>query len=111
MILNMNGEKFTYEGKTYCIGDRVVATDESDYEGLRGIITEICDGDDKDTDNEAPDIYCSFDVPTDEDAVRKLEEQFSKLYGEKKTVDDLALDLVIMAPSMIRVTEEQRNGA
>ena len=38
MILNRNGATFTYDGITYTIGDRVVATGESAYEGLFGTI-------------------------------------------------------------------------
>ena len=45
------------------IGDIIVATDASEYEGLVGRILEIRDGADKDTENETPDIYCSFEVP------------------------------------------------
>ena len=33
MILNRTGATFTYDGTTYSIGDRVVATSESAYEG------------------------------------------------------------------------------
>lgn len=103
-IIKQRGE-FLYEEKIYRIGDRVIATDESEYEGLYGVITQICDGDDKDTDNDTPDIYCSFEKPENKDKVAEIEQRFSKAYGEEKKIDDLALDLVIMAPSMIRVLE------
>ncbi len=113
MIINKRCDGFLYEEKIYRIGDRVVATDESEYEGLRGVITQICDGDDKDTDNDTPDIYCSFEKPADKDQVAVIEQRFSKAYGEEKKIDELALDLVIMAPSMIRVLgyKEIRDGA
>lgn len=101
-IIKQRGE-FLYEEKIYRIGDRVIATDESEYEGLYGVITQICDGDDKDTDNDTPDIYCSFEKPEDKKKVVEIEQRFSKAYGEEKKIDELALDMVIMAPSMIRV--------
>ena len=102
MIINQPGAEFFYEDVCYKIGDRIVATDESEYVGLFGSITEIRDGDDKDTENETPDIYCSFEVPVLPYDVAELEARFSKLYGEKKIVDDICLDEVIMAPAMIK---------
>ncbi len=63
MILNRIGDKFEYEGLTYVIGAPIMGTPESEYEGLYGTITEIRDGEDKETENETPDIYCSFEVP------------------------------------------------
>ena len=101
MILNENGKSFEYDGMTYSIGDTIIGTDASEYEGLIGTILEIRDGDDKDTENETPDIYCSFEAPIFPDDVKKLEETFSDLYDEPKTIDDIVLDFVIMAPEMI----------
>lgn len=63
MILNRIGDKFEYEGLTYVIGAPIMGTPESEYEGLYGTITEIRDGEDKETENETPDLYCSFRVP------------------------------------------------
>ena len=44
MIINKDGMRYTYNGTTYTIGAAVVATEESEYQGLCGIITEIRDG-------------------------------------------------------------------
>ncbi len=101
MIINRIGAEFEYEGVTYVIGESIVGTPESEYEGLYGSITEIRDGEDKDTENETPDIYCSFEVPVIPYDVEELEERFSELYQNPKTIDDIVLDLVIMAPEMI----------
>ena len=90
------GAEFEYEGVKYVVGQPVVATAESEYEGLHGTITEIRDGEDKETDNETPDIYCEFEPP---------EEVFSDLYDEPKELEDIILDLVIMAPGMVRPLE------
>ena len=104
MILNKSNEVFEYEGKKYKIGDRVVATAVSgEYEGLIGHITEIHDGDDKDTENETPDIYCTFYEPVMPYDIQQIEERFSKSYGEPKKIEDIILDIVIMAPEMIEV--------
>lgn len=101
MILNENGKSFEYDGLSYSIGDTIIGTDASEYEGLIGTIPEIRDGDDKDTENETPDIYCSFEAPVFPDDIKKPEETFSDLYEEPKTIDDIILDSVIMAPEMI----------
>ena len=103
MIIKRPGSEFTYEGVTYAVGDVIIGTNESEYEGLYGSILEIRDGEDKETENETPDIYCSFEEPARPSEVKKLESIFSDLYDEPKTIEDICLDEVIMAPSMIRV--------
>lgn len=95
--------KLVYEGVGYHVGDRIIGTNESEYEGLTGVITEILDGEEKETENETPDIYCCFEEPTDPDEIKKLERIFSSLYKEEKSLDEICLDEVIMAPSMIRI--------
>ena len=47
MILNEHGKSFEYDGIKYAIGDVVIGTDVSEYEGLAGTIIEIRDGEDK----------------------------------------------------------------
>lgn len=103
MILNRNGATFTYDGNTYTVGNRVVATGESAYEGLFGTILEIRTGKDKSTDNDTPDFHCAFLPPAIPGEVVALESRFSALYKQKKVLDDITLDEVIMAPEMIRV--------
>ena len=103
MILNRTGATFTYDGNTYTVGDRVVATRESAYEGLFGTIQEIRTGKDKSTDNDTPDLHCAFLPPAIPAEVVTLESRFSALYRQKKMLDDITLDEVIMAPEMIRV--------
>lgn len=106
MILNRPGAEFEYEGVTYTIGGAVVGTAESEYEGLYGRITAIYDGEDKETENETPDIYCEFDPPVMPHEVKALEKTFSDLYDQPKTLDDIVLDMVIMAPEMIRPLDD-----
>lgn len=59
MIINQPGAEFFFEDVCYKIGDRIVGTDASEYQGLLGSIIEIRDGEDKETENETPDIYSS----------------------------------------------------
>lgn len=101
MIYKKPGEKFSYENITYTVGSRVLANEASEYSGLFGRILEIRTDDDRETENDAPDIYCEFDPPYLSASRRALEQTFSKLYGTPKRVEDLALDLVIMAPEML----------
>ena len=102
MIINRPGAEFIYDGASYKIGDRIIGTSESEYEGLYGSIFEIRDGEDKETENETPDIYCSFEEPVLPHQIKKLEEIFSELYQEPKKLEDITLDYVIMAPEMVR---------
>lgn len=107
MILNKSNEVFEYEGKKYRIGDKVVVNSvDEDYEGLIGIITEIRDGEDKDTDNETPDIYCDFYKPINPYDIEQLEKRFSAIFQAHRKLEDINLDQVIMAPEMIDVITE-----
>ena len=101
MVYTRNGESITADGVTFAVGDRIIAID-SDYAGLKGYITEIRTGADKETENETNDIYCCFDIPESKEEIKLLEEHFSDLFQEKKTIDDISLDLVIMAPEELR---------
>ena len=58
MIVNRPNQKYEHLGVTYAIGAAVMATEASEYRGLYGTITEIRDGSDRETENDAPDIYC-----------------------------------------------------
>lgn len=106
MIINRPGAEFEYEGVIYKIGEPIIGTDESEYEGLFGSITEIRDGEDKETENDTPDLYCTFEPPVLPCEIQKLEEVFSELYQQPKTLDDINLDLVIMAPSMVKPLDD-----
>lgn len=103
MIINKEGMRYTYSGTTYTIGAAVVATEESEYQGLCGIITEIRDGVDRETENDTPDIYCCFEPPLFQEEIRELERRFTELYQAPKKFDEITLDMVIMAPEMVRV--------
>lgn len=108
MILNKNGDVFEYEGVKYTVGEFIYANKNSDYEGLFGVIKEIKDGDDKDTENETPDIYCAFETPVIPYDIEQIEKRFSKLYGEEKKLEDIALDEVIMAPEQILIVHSHQ---
>ena len=111
MVIDRIGAAFFYEGKKYVVGEQIVANDASEYEGLFGRILEIRDGDDKETENDAPDIYCEFEEPVLKSDIWSLEQRMSALYGERKTLEDISLDLVIMAPDMISTIAEIENNS
>lgn len=110
MFMNRVGAQFQCEGVTYTIGGKVCANDASDYEGLYGTITEIRDGDDRETENDTPDIYCSFMPPVLADDIKALEGRFSQLYRREMHLEDIGLDIVIMAPDMLKVLEPIPHG-
>lgn len=101
MLINKTGAEFQYNGMAFKIGERIIANSQSEYSGLIGHILEIRDGEDKETENETPDIYCEFDVPPLPYDVKALEKHFSELYGETKKIDEIPLDCIIMAPEML----------
>lgn len=105
MVIKRTGDSFQYKNVAYTIGQRIFANGQSDWEGLFGVITEIRTDGEKETENETPDIYCSFDVPVLPADVKELEERFSSLYREPKKQEDISLDEVIMAPEMIEPLE------
>jgi len=82
------------------IGSRVIANENSPYSGLVGVVV------DKETDNEGKDIYVSFETPYDKEKIKILEERFSKLYRQPMTIDNIALDLVIMSKDELIFIEE-----
>lgn len=104
MILQNKGDYIMNGTQKLMVGDRIVAVD-SEYTGLKGYVTEIRTGSDKETENVTDDVYCSFDIPEDKKKVEMLEKHFSALFGEPKTIHDLSIDLVIMAPAMLRKAE------
>ena len=103
MIINQEGMRYTYNGMTYTVGAAVMATEASEYRGLYGTITEIRDGSDRETENDTPDIYCCFEPPLLQEEIRELEQRFTDLYQSPKKLDEITLDMVIMAPEMVRV--------
>lgn len=103
MIYDRIGAVCHYEGTEFRVGDMVVATSESPWEGLYGTITEIRDGDDRETENDTPDLYCEFLPPVHPGEIRKLETRFSDLYATERRLSDISLDMVIMSPKTIRI--------
>ena len=103
MIINQEGMRYTYNGMTYTVGAAVMATEASEYRGLYGTITEIHDGSDRETENDTADIYCCFEPPLFPKEIQELERRFTELYQSPKKLDEITLDMVIMAPEMVRV--------
>ena len=87
MSINKEGLRYTYNSTTYTIGAAVVATEETEYLGLYGIITEIRDSVDRETENDTPDIYCCFEPPLFPKEIQELEQRFSDLYQSTKKLD------------------------
>ena len=98
MIKKKTGEIFEFESVRYSIGDWVQCTESSEYAGLSGVIVEIRDGEDRETENPTPDIYCCLQIPKDAELVQQLEARFSGLYGKAVKIKDVPLDCVILSP-------------
>ncbi len=105
MMLNETGQSIEIDGVLYSVGAKIVANNKSEYHRLEGKIFEIATDDDKDTKNEGADIYCCFKKPTDAEIIKRLEKDFSAIFCSPRTIDDIILDNVIMAPEEIDVVE------
>ena len=112
MIYHQPGEEFWHEGVCYKVGGRIVANEASDYAGLFGNILEIRTEDDRETDNDTPDIYCAFEAPVLSADRLALEQTFSQLYREQKHIEDLGLDMydVHSVRFQFVYTEEQKKA-
>ncbi len=102
MTKKQPGETFQYENILYSIGGWIQCTEGSDYAGLSGVIMEIRDGEDRETDNPAPDIYCRLQMPKDAELVQKLKARFSGLYGKTAKITEIPLERVILSPDELR---------
>lgn len=107
MLLKNPGERFEHNGMTFVIGEGIYAV-SSAYEGLYGVIVEIKDAGHKDTDNCGADIYCRFFPPINREVEGKIEMRMSSYYGDPVCFEDIAIDLIIMAPEMLRPTKKCR---
>lgn len=107
MLLNKIGQAYKHRGRSFVVGSGIYAV-ESIYEGLYGIITEIRNGKDKDTDNRGADVYCCFYPPFDKEVESIIELRMSAYYRNPVRLDDIAIDMVIMAPDMLRPMKKCR---
>lgn len=106
MLLTKENQVLSYQGREFAIGQTVRTTSDCDYLDLTGYIYEIRTDEDKDTENETPDIYCCFSEPDDPVEIERLEQQISSLYGYPKTLDEICLDCLIMAPDELILLEK-----
>jgi len=107
MLLNRMGQSAIFGDTEFAVGMNVYVKG-SDYEGFYGRILEIRDGEHKETENEEPEIECEFFTPKNPYIRRSIEERFALLNREPKTVDDLCLSFVVMAPDMLRPVKRCR---
>ena len=107
MLMNKQGQKITADSTDYIVGMEISCNKISPYAGLRGHILELRDGDDRETENETIDIVCKLYAPINDDECKKIESRFSELYGRDMTINDISLDYVIMAPSMIEFSDSE----
>ena len=106
MLYQKKGDIVLDSGKVFTVGGEVFANHACDYEGLFGMVTESRTGPDQCAEQGAPDICCAFQPPESETMAEDIQERFSALYGYSKQLEDLGLDCVILAPSMLEPLPE-----
>lgn len=107
MLLNKPGERFEHNSQSFVVGESVYAL-SSHYKGLYGTITAIRDGMYKDTGNPDVNILCCFFSPINKEVKRQIAKRMSAYYGDPVRFEDIAIDLVIMAPEMLRPAKKCR---
>lgn len=110
MILSNSKSELFYRGEIYRVGDTVIANAESIFAGLAGVICEIRTGEDKETENDTPELLCCFDLPVKASDVAELEKRYSDFCKERKTVEDIPIDSVIMSPEMLILPHSAKNN-
>ena len=109
MIISKPKAGFLYEGEIYRIGAAVIANGKSIYAGLIGEICEIRTGEDKETENEMPEIFCRFEPPKLSSDISELEKKFSDTCMTEEKIEDMPLDSVIMSPEMLICPDNDKN--
>lgn len=110
MLYQKKGDIVLDSGKVFTVGGDVFANHACDHEGLFGTVTEIRIGPDQCSEQGAPDICCAFQPPESEAMAEDIQERFSALYGYPKQLEDLGLDCVILAPSMLEPLPESMSA-
>lgn len=90
MVKDRIGEVFEYEGVIYTVGEWIVGTENSDYHGLPGVITELSDEEGE------LDIYCTFAEPEDPEIIARIEKRFSYIFDRQQTLNDIPLEDISM---------------
>ena len=63
MIYKKPGEKFSHENITYTVAAASSPMKRVSTAGSSGASFNYCTDDDRETENDTPDIYCKFDPP------------------------------------------------
>lgn len=103
MIISNPGEVLQLYGTRYIIGDEIVATFGSEYEGLIGKIVEIRSYEDKISGDKTmlPDICCAFNKPMMDVNKEKIKEKASKMLGREIEFEDINFDYVPLSYNVI----------
>lgn len=101
MKYQTDGDVFRYGSKQFTVGGDVFANGLSSYAGLFGTVSEILTEEDRETENDTPDIYCEFRQPESAHQAKEIEDRFTALYGMPMALDNISLDCVVMAPDML----------
>lgn len=105
-VVPEKGDTVLAGSKMFTVGGEVFANHTCDYGGLFGTVTEIRTGPDQCTERDEPDICCDLQPPESETMVMEIKDRFSALFGYPKQLEDLGLDCVILAPSMLEPMPE-----
>ena len=100
MEINNKGTVFEYNGIPYVIGETVVGTEVTPYEGLLGEIIAITQENGEEN-SEKPIFCCTFPPPDSPHDREMIEKRFSKLCGVPKSMEEIPLSMVLLSPEAV----------
>lgn len=106
MLYQKKGDAVIADGKRFTVGGEVFANHTCAYEGLFGTVREIRTVPDQGAGRDEPGVCCSFPPPKSEAMAEEIKARFSELFGSPMQLEDLGLDCVILAPSMLEPLPE-----
>lgn len=100
---------------TIAVGDMVVSTPDDEYGCLVGRVKEIAlvgTPEHDATENDTDDVYVDFSqVDYSDKRIKEIEELFSEIYDEPRSIEECAIDEVVMDPDcLIRITDMDGAG-
>ena len=100
MEINKKGTVFEYNGIPYVIGETVVGTEVTPYEGLLGEIIAITQENGEEN-SEKPIFCCTFPPPDSPHDREMIEKRFSKWCGVPKSMEEIPLSMVLLSPEAV----------
>ncbi len=105
MIYKNEGDQIEYEGKSYCIGQKIIVA-EHRLRGLVGVIVEIRTDENTNAKNSSPELYCDLVKPIFKEELKVLSDFYCGLPMDANTVKRLSFKKIRFEPKELEFIEE-----